>query len=120
MSKLFKGNVSITTTWSKPRTDIAGGVIEPAVETIKLVKDVDGAFNSENAHEILEKALECSTKEKLKLNTWSFYFPLGVDEKQEKLQSVLLSDKFGKPKLTQLPPRNTGSDNPNRKSRKLA
>ena len=114
MSKLFKGNVSIVTSWSKPKD---GGAPE---ETIKLVKDVDGAFNSENAHEILEKALECSTKEKLKLNTWSFYFPLGVDEKQEKLQTVLLADKFGKPKLTQLPPRTSGSDNANRKSRKLA
>jgi hypothetical protein len=120
MTKIYKGNVSIVTSWSKPKQDVAGFVIEPAEETIRLVKDVDGAFNSENAHEILEKALECSTKEKLKLNTWSFFFPLGIDEKQEKLQTILLSDKFGKPKLTQLPPRTSGSDNANRKSRKLA
>lgn len=105
MSKLFKGNVSITTGYTKTGT-----------EDIRLTKDVDGAYNSENAKELLAKALECSKKEKLELNTWSFYFPLGT---AKELEPVLLADKFGKPKLTMLPPQKEKQTN-TRKSRKLA
>ena len=90
MSKLFRGNVSIVTGFAKDGT-----------EDIRLKKDVDGAFNSENAAELLAKANELSKAEKLPLNTWSFYFPVG---QKKNLEPVLLADKFGKPKLTMLPP----------------
>ena len=89
MSKLFRGNVSIVTGFAKDGT-----------EDIRLKKDVDGAFNSENASELLAKANELSKKHKLPLNTWSFYFPV----KSKNVEPVLLADKFGKPKLTMLPP----------------
>ena len=90
MSKLFRGNVSIVNGFDKAGT-----------EDIRLKKDVDGAFNSENASELLAKANELSKKLKLPLNTWSFYFPVG---QKKNLEPVLLADKFGKPKLTMLPP----------------
>ena len=90
MSKLFGGNVSIVNGFDKAGT-----------EDIRLKKDVDGAFNSENASELLAKANELSKKLKLPLNTWSFYFPVG---QKKNLEPVLLADKFGKPKLTMLPP----------------
>ena len=90
MSKLFRGNVSIVTGFDKSGT-----------EDIRLKKDVEGAFNSENATELLAKANELSKKHKLPLNTWSFYFPVG---QKKNLEPVLLADKFGKPKLTMLPP----------------
>ena len=89
MSKLFRGNVSIVTGFTKDGT-----------EDIRLKKDVDGAFNSENTAELLAKAKELSKAEKLPLNTWSFYFPV----KSKNAEPVLLADKFGKPKLTMLPP----------------
>ena len=89
MSKLFRGNVSIVTGFAKDGT-----------EDIRLEKDVDGAFNSENAAELLAKANELSKAEKLPLNTWSFYFPV----KSKNVEPVLLADIFGKPKLTMLPP----------------
>ena len=96
MSKLFRGNVSIVNGFDKAGT-----------EDIRLKKDVDGAFNSENASELLAKANELSKKHKLPLNTWSFYFPLDRKKNahaQGALEPVLLADKFGKPKLTMLPP----------------
>ena len=104
MSKLFRGNVSIVTGFDK-----AGN------EDIRLKKDVEGAFNSENATELLAKANELSKKHKLPLNTWSFYFPV----KSKNAEPVLLSDKFGKPKLTMLPPMASKSS-PKSKTRKLA
>jgi len=104
MSKLFRGNVSIVTGFDKAGT-----------EDIRLKKDVEGAFNSENATELLAKANELSKKHKLPLNTWSFYFPV----KSKNAEPVLLSDKFGKPKLTMLPPMASKSS-PKSKTRKLA
>ena len=104
MSKLFRGNVSIVTGFDKAGT-----------EDIRLKKDVEGAFNSENATELLAKANELSKKHKLQLNTWSFYFPV----KSKNAEPVLLSDKFGKPKLTMLPPMASKSS-PKSKTRKLA
>ena len=104
MSKLFRGNVSIVTGFDKSGT-----------EDIRLKKDVEGAFNSENATELLAKANELSKKHKLPLNTWSFYFPV----KSKNAEPVLLSDKFGKPKLTMLPPMASKSA-PKSKTRKLA
>jgi len=104
MSKLFRGNVSIVTGFDKSGT-----------EDIRLKKDVEGAFNSENATELLAKANELSKKHKLPLNTWSFYFPV----KLKNAEPVLLSDKFGKPKLTMLPPMASKSS-PKSKTRKLA
>tara|TARA_B100001057_G_scaffold320860_1_gene321094 strand:+ start:224 stop:538 length:315 start_codon:yes stop_codon:yes gene_type:complete len=104
MSKLFRGNVSIVTGFDKSGT-----------EDIRLKKDVEGAFNSENATELLAKANELSKKHKLPLNTWSFYFPV----KSKNAEPVLLSDKFGKPKLTMLPPMASKSS-PKSKTRKLA
>ena len=111
MSKLFRGNVSIVTGFAKPRDGS-----DKLIEDIRLTKDVDGAFNSENASELLAKANELSKAEKLPLNTWSFYFPVG---QKKGLEPVLLADKFGKPKLTMLPPM---SKKPTSKSktRKLA
>ena len=119
MSKLFKGNVSVV---DAKRQD---GTLD-----IRLEKDVDGAFNSENAHELLEKALECSTKEKLPLNNWHFYVPSEkriVEASDLKLvadgkyNAVLQADYWGKPKLVLLPPQ-TGktSSNGGWKKRKLA
>ena len=111
MSKLFRGNVSIVTGFTKDGT-----------EDIRLKKDVDGAFNSENASELLAKANELSIKHKLPLNTWSFYFPLDRSKHaaaQGALEPVLLADKFGKPKLTVLPPMAKKSANKS-KTRKLA
>ena len=111
MSKLFRGNVSIVTGFTKTGT-----------EDIRLEKDVDGAFNSENATELLAKANELSKAEKLPLNTWSFYFPLDRKKNahaQGALEPVLLADKFGKPKLTVLPPMASKSS-PKSKTRKLA
>ena len=90
MSKLFRGNVSIVTGFDKAGT-----------EDIRLKKDIEGAFNSENVTELLAKANELSKKLGLPLNTWSFYFPVG---QKKNLEPVLLADKFGKPKLTMLPP----------------
>lgn len=104
MSKLFRGNVSIVTGFDKAGT-----------EDIRLKKDVEGAFNSENATELLAKANELSKKHKLPLNTWSFYFPV----KSKNAEPVLLTDKFGKPKLTMLPPMASKSS-PKSKTRKLA
>lgn len=104
MSKLFRGNVSIVTGFTKAGT-----------EDIRLTKDIEGAFNSENATELLAKATELSKSEKLPLNTWSFYFPV----KSKNAEPVLLSDKFGKPKLTMLPPMASKSS-PKSKTRKLA
>ena len=104
MSKLFRGNVSIVTGFDKAGT-----------EDIRLKKDIEGAFNSENAAELLAKANELSKKHKLPLNTWSFYFPV----KSKNAEPVLLSDKFGKPKLTMLPPMASKSS-PKSKTRKLA
>ena len=104
MSKLFRGNVSIVTGFDKSGT-----------EDIRLKKDVEGAFNSENATELLAKANELSKKHKLPLNTWSFYFPV----KSKNAEPVSLSDKFGKPKLTMLPPMASKSS-PKSKTRKLA
>jgi len=104
MSKLFRGNVSIVTGFDKAGT-----------EDIRLKKDVEGAFNSENTTELLAKANELSKKHKLPLNTWSFYFPV----KSKNAEPVLLSDKFGKPKLTMLPPMASKSS-PKSKTRKLA
>jgi len=111
MSKLFRGNVSIVTGFAKPKDGS-----DKLIEDIRLTKDVDGAFNSENASELLAKANELSKAEKLPLNTWSFYFPVG---QKKGLEPVLLADKFGKPKLTMLPPM---SKKPTSKSktRKLA
>jgi len=111
MSKLYKGNVSIVTGFAKPKDGS-----DKLIEDIRLTKDVDGAFNSENASELLAKANELSKSEKLPLNTWSFYFPVG---QKKGLEPVLLADKFGKPKLTMLPPM---SKKPTSKSktRKLA
>ena len=104
MSKLFRGNVSIVTGFTKAGT-----------EDIRLTKDIEGAFNSENATELLAKATELSKSEKLPLNTWSFYFPV----KSKNAEPVLLTDKFGKPKLTMLPPMASKSS-PKSKTRKLA
>ena len=104
MSKLYKGNVSIVTGFTKAGT-----------EDIRLTKDIEGAFNSENASELLAKANELSKKHKLPLNTWSFYFPV----KSKNAEPVLLTDKFGKPKLTMLPPMASKSS-PKSKTRKLA
>jgi len=104
MSKLYRGNVSIVTGFDKSGT-----------EDIRLKKDVEGAFNSENTTELLAKANELSKKHKLPLNTWSFYFPV----KSKNAEPVLLSDKFGKPKLTMLPPMASKSS-PKSKTRKLA
>ena len=105
MSKLFRGNVSIVTGFAKDGT-----------EDIRLKKDVDGVFNSENASELLAKANELSKKHKLPLNTWSFYFPV----KSKNVEPVLLADKFGKPKLTMLPPMKSKSTTTKSKKRKLA
>ena len=104
MSKLFRGNVSIVTGFTKAGT-----------EDIRLTKDIEGAFNSENATELLAKATELSKSEKLPLNTWSFYFPAKV----KNAEPVLFADKFGKPKLTMLPPMASKSS-PKSKTRKLA
>ena len=41
MSKLFRGNVSIVT-----------GEAKDGTEDIRLEKDIDGAFNAENASEL--------------------------------------------------------------------
>jgi len=113
MSKLFRGNVSIVTGFDKSGT-----------EDIRLKKDVEGAFNSENATELLVKANELSKKHKLPLNTWSFYFPIKAKNGQAKqMEPVLLADKFGKPKLTMLPPlanRDLHGRAPKSKTRKLA
>ena len=81
----------------------------------KLYKGNEGAFNSENASELRAKAQELSKSEKLPLNTWSFYFPAKV----KNAEPVLLADKFGKPKLTMLPPMASKSA-PKSKTRKLA
>jgi len=106
MSKLFRGNVSIVTGFDKAGT-----------EDIRLKKDIEGAFNSENASELLAKANELSKKHKLPLNTWSFYFPVG---QKKNLEPVLLADKFGKPKLTMLPPMAKKGNVAKSKTRKLA
>tara|TARA_B100000123_G_scaffold58421_1_gene40701 strand:- start:24 stop:344 length:321 start_codon:yes stop_codon:yes gene_type:complete len=106
MSKLFRGNVSIVTGFDKAGT-----------EDIRLKKDIEGAFNSENAAELLAKANELSKKHKLPLNTWSFYFPVG---QKKNLEPVLLADKFGKPKLTMLPPMAKKGNVAKSKTRKLA
>ena len=105
MSKLFRGNVSIVNGFDKAGT-----------EDIRLKKDIEGAFNSENVTELLAKANELSKKLGLPLNTWSFYFPVG---QKKNLEPVLLADKFGKPKLTMLPPMASKSS-PKSKTRKLA
>ena len=110
MSKLYKGNVSIVTGFAKDGT-----------EDIRLKKDIDGAFNSENATELLVKANELSKKHKLPLNTWSFYFPIKDKRGQTKqMEPVLLADKFGKPKLTMLPPLVNKQVHGRSKTRKLA
>jgi len=110
MSKLYKGNVSIVTGFAKPKDGS-----DKLIEDIRLKKDVEGAFNSENAAELLAKANELSKKHKLPLNTWSFYFPV----KSKNAEPVLLADKFGKPKLTMLPPM-TSKPASKGKTRKLA
>ena len=116
MGKLYRGNVSFVTGFDKKgRKDI------------RLKKDVEGAFNSENVSDMLAKADELSKKHRLPLNTWSFYFPIGrtytVKEKGEDvekpLEPVLLADKFGKPKLTMLKPM-ASRPTPKGKTEKLA
>ena len=94
---------------------IVTGFTKAGTEDIRLTKDIEGAFNSENASELLAKANELSKKHKLPLNTWSFYFPV----KSKNAEPVLLTDKFGKPKLTMLPPMASKSS-PKSKTRKLA
>ena len=111
MSKLFRGNVSIVNGFRTNPDDP-----EAMIEDIRLKKDVEGAFNSENVTELLAKANELSKKLKLPLNTWSFYFPVG---QKKNLEPVLLADKFGKPKLTMLPPM-ANKPTTTSKTRKLA
>jgi len=119
MSKIFKGNVSIV-----------DGKCKDGTLDIRLEKDADGVFNSENAYELLEKVLECSTKEKLPLNTWNFYVPpekrviKASDLKlvaDGKYNAVLRADLYGKPQINLLPPlAGKTSSNGGWKKRKLA
>lgn len=102
MSKLYKGNVGIKTSQSKDGN-----------KTLRLQSNVEGVFNSENAGDLFAKALEVSKTHKLALNSWSFYHApdkraiKASDAKAVKdgaLVPVLQADKFGKPRLTLLPP----------------
>ena len=87
MSKLYKGNVTLglhyeSVVVSPAEYDDNGIVVKPAVtdvvaKDLRLKADPNGAFNSENASELLVKADEASKKYKVPLNTWSFWFPLG-------------------------------------------
>tara|TARA_R100001224_G_scaffold112008_1_gene93433 strand:+ start:198 stop:554 length:357 start_codon:yes stop_codon:yes gene_type:complete len=101
MSKIFKGNVGI------------GKGIHKGTEVIKLKRNADGAFNSENAKELLVKALEISKAKSVPLFCYSFYVPSEkrtiessdlklVDE--GKLKPVLHADQFGHPALRLMKP----------------
>jgi|TARA_R100001530_G_scaffold79476_2_gene55421 hypothetical protein len=101
MSKIYKGNVGI------------GGGIHKGTKVIKLKKHADGAFNSENAKELLVKALELSKAKKEPLFNYSFYVPSEkrtiessdlklVDE--GKFEPVLHADQFGHPALRLMEP----------------
>ena len=102
MSKLYKGNVGIKTSKSNDGN-----------KTLRLQSNVEGVFNSENAGDLFAKALEVSKTHKLDLNSWSFWNPVAgraikaTDAKVVKdgtLVPVLQADRFGKPRLTLLPP----------------
>ena len=101
MSKIFKGNIGI------------GKGTHKGTEVIKLKKATDGAFNYENAYEILVKALELSKTKSLPLFSYSFYIPSEeriikpsdlklVDE--GKFDPVLHADYFGHPALRLMKP----------------
>tara|TARA_R100001086_G_scaffold118493_1_gene60901 strand:+ start:341 stop:721 length:381 start_codon:yes stop_codon:yes gene_type:complete len=111
MSKLYKGNVTLGL-FREPvvvvpaKIGLTGFPVEPAVtkmvaKDLRLKADPNGAFNSENASELLAKADEMSKKHKVPLNTWSFWFPLG---RKKGLVPCLLAAKWGKPKLVLLKP----------------
>ena len=91
MSKLYKGNVTLGI--HRDDNDVA--------VDLRLKADPNGAFNSENASELLAKADEVSKAQGLPLNTWSFWFPLG---RKKGLVPCLLAAKWGKPKLVLLKP----------------
>tara|TARA_R100000458_G_C8143883_1_gene154005 strand:- start:271 stop:627 length:357 start_codon:yes stop_codon:yes gene_type:complete len=101
MSKIFKGNVGI------------GKGTHKGAEVLKLKKNVDGAFNSENAKELLAKALELSKAKSLPLFCYSFYIPSEkrpieqsdlklIDE--GKFEPVLQADQWGNPALRLMEP----------------
>tara|TARA_R110002012_G_scaffold283781_1_gene474317 strand:+ start:612 stop:965 length:354 start_codon:yes stop_codon:yes gene_type:complete len=98
---IYKGNIGIFKGTYK------------GTEVVKLIKSVDGAYNSENAYEILVKALELSKARKLPLFTWSFYVPSKdriIQQSDLKLvddgilNPVLQADFFGKPALRLMKP----------------
>tara|TARA_R100000995_G_scaffold84591_1_gene63796 strand:+ start:217 stop:573 length:357 start_codon:yes stop_codon:yes gene_type:complete len=118
MSKLFKGNVSIV-----------DGKRKDGTLDIRLEGDANGAFNSENASDLLVKAIELSKAEKLPLNTWHFYVPpekrviKASDLKlvaDGKYNAVLQADFYGKPKINLLPPQAGKTSSNGWKKRKLA
>lgn len=98
---IYKGNIGI-----------AGGT-HKGTKVVKLIKNVEGVFNSENAYEILVKALEISKAKKLPLYTWSFYVPSKdriIQQSDLKLvddgilNPVLQADRFGNPALRLMKP----------------
>ena len=111
MSKLYKGNVTLglhyeSVVVAPAEYDDNSIVVKPAVtklvaKDLRLKADPNGAFNSENASELLAKADEAAKKYKVPLNTWSFWFPLG---RKKGLVPCLLAAKWGKPKLVLLKP----------------
>lgn len=101
MSKVFKGNVGI------------GGGTHKGTKVTKLKKSVDGAFNSENARELLVKAFELSKAKNVPLFCYSFYIPSEkrviepsdlklIDE--GKFEPVLQADQWGNPSLRLMEP----------------
>ena len=91
MSKIYKGNVTLGIHLDDNEVPV----------DVRLKADPNGAFNSENASELLAKADELSKAKKLPLNTWHFWFPLG---RKKGLVPVLTVAKWGKPKLILLNP----------------
>ena len=111
MSKLYKGNVTLglhyeSVVVAPAEYDDNSIVVKPAetklvAKDLRLKADPNGAFNSENASELLVKADELAKKHKVPLSNWSFWFPLG---RKKGLVPCLLAAKWGKPKLVLLKP----------------
>jgi len=101
MSKKFKGNVGI------------GIGTHKGAKVIKIKRNVDGAFNSENAKELLVKAFEQSKAKNVPLFCYSFYIPSEerVIEQSDlklidegKFDPVLQADQWGNPALRLMEP----------------
>ena len=111
MSKLYKGNVTlglhrepvvvVPAEFGPDGFPVVPAVTKQVAKDLRLKADPNGAFNSENASELLAKADEAAKKYKVPLNTWSFWFPLG---RKKGLVPCLLAAKWGKPKLVLLKP----------------